>query len=533
MTYLFTYLSKVKRSLDNGPRMDRLWPDFGPMISRKLFAIFFCLLFVGVGSAWGATGDEIKAIGSITSGKAYYIKGVRTNGTVEYLSFTDAEGETVSGTSATTTGDAQPLTFTYESSNWYITTGSGLYLTPAASNGKLILTKTKTSVTLSNGTNTIKIQGASYYLQKNKTAANFGGYNDTQNDVTLIEAAPISTVTFYNAYGVGSPAPVTQAAIGASVTIPSVSPSENCALLGWVFAGWKEGSYQTSDVTSLSGLVRPGSYVPAGDKSFYAVFKRTVGANGAAVGDDILVEDFSGFAKDNVPTTSNSSTTVYGGGSVTYTCTNGGSNTKIFEESLAGGASPEILVGKSGGSFAISGIPSGNATTLTLSYRRNKPITPSVSGTGYSIGAESGSNPYTSTITVGSASTFTLTFSVAGSDNVRVDDISIVVATTSNGGTTTYNSNPGCVLDRFIDVMHDNVIDVQTGTYSMPAALSDASKGDDTYCDEKHYHFLGWVKESDLNENGTMKAGATLYPAGDAGHTAANKTYYAVWGKDE
>ena len=62
---------------------------------------------------------------------------------------------------------------------------------------------------------------------------------------------------------------------------------------------------------------------------------------------------------------------------------------------------------------------------------------------------------------------------------------------------------------------------------------SDADKGEDTYCEEKHYHFVGWVEESDINENGTLKAEATVYPAGDAGHTANNKTYYAIWAKEE
>jgi hypothetical protein len=65
--------------------------------------------------------------------------------------------------------------------------------------------------------------------------------------------------------------------------------------------------------------------------------------------------------------------------------------------------------------------------------------------------------------------------------------------------------------------------------------VSDASKGDDTYCDEKHYHFMGWVEEAYIKEDGTLDkdaAGYALYPAGHAGHTAANKTFYAIWAKE-
>ena len=179
-------------------------------IMNKLFTKIAALalgatMAVGVGVAVGAksqtspaeaaVGDEIKAVANIVSGTSYYIKGKRSNGTVEYLNFTDSSGNTVAGTGVSTTSSAKACTFTQTSGSWYITTPSGLYLTPAASNGKLILTSTATSVTLSDGSNTIKVKGASYYLQKNKSAANFGGYNNTQNDITLIVAAESKTLS--------------------------------------------------------------------------------------------------------------------------------------------------------------------------------------------------------------------------------------------------------------------------------------------------------------------------------------------------
>ena len=504
---------------------------------KRVLWLVIPLLTVFSINVWGATGDEVTAVGSIVSGKAYYIKGVRSS-TTYYLTFTDAVGAQ-SGTESSTTAGAVPITFTSTTGGWHLTTPSGKYIAPGTSNGTITVSTSEIVVSGTNQSSKIRLSitssGTDWSIQKNTSAANFGGYKNTQTDITLIEAAPKSTVTFYNAYGSSSHSAVTQSAIGASVTLPAASPSASCTILGWKFAGWKDGSYQTSDVTSISGLIPAGSYTPTTNKNLYAVYKITEGATGAPVGDPVFTEDFSGFVKDNVPTSSNDNTFVYGGSTLTYTCINGSGTTKIYEESTAGGASPEILIGKNNGSLTIAGIPSGKAKTLTLTYKKNnKSLSVSVSGTGYSIGAISGSNPYTATITVGSAETFNLTFTATNKDdNVRLDDISIVVATTDNGGTTTYNSNPNCTYDSFVDNMHGNETIIKQGSYSMPAALSDATPGDD-YCAEKHYHFVGWVSEAYVNADGTLKDGyaSYLYEPGNSGHTANNTTYYAIWVTD-
>ena len=159
----------------------------------KHFFVLLTLFICGATIANAAVGDEVTSVSNIVSGTKYYIKGMKGTA-AQYLSFTDNTGTSVTGTGVSETSSAQAVTFTLDDSSWYITTANGYYLTPATSNGKLILTTTKTSVTLSDGTNTIKIKGASYYLQKNKTANNFGGYNNTQNDVTLIVAEEASSV---------------------------------------------------------------------------------------------------------------------------------------------------------------------------------------------------------------------------------------------------------------------------------------------------------------------------------------------------
>lgn len=175
-------------------------------------------------------------------------------------------------------------------------------------------------------------------------------------------------------------------------------------------------------------------------------------------------ENFGGYSANDVPSgsvsTSSGNRVVYNSGSVTYTCTNGeksgktnGGTTKIYAENNAGGTSPELLVGKkggasvAGGTFSISGIPSGGATKLTVSYKQNKyGLSASVSGTGYSgSNSESTAGTKSFDVTVGSASTFTLTFTATSTSNVRLDDISVVVKTAGGGSTKTlvYNANGG------------------------------------------------------------------------------------------
>ena len=247
------------------------------------------------------------------------------------------------------------------------------------------------------------------------------------------------TVSFNTGSGNPSVSARTEVSGGDGITLPSKSDLTPAASSeGWELYGWATASYAESTTvptTTLVGLAG-ATYYPTKNTTLYAIYKN----GGTDIGASVLEEHFSGFVADDVPSASNSSTTVIGGGSVTYTCT--GSGTKIYNENTGGGTAPEILV-KASGSFAISGIPHGDdVATLTLSYKRNnKTLTPTVSGTDYSIGSVTGSNPYTATITVGSDETFGLTFT-AGGDNVRLDDIVITVASTKSD--TWYNSNP-CV----------------------------------------------------------------------------------------
>ena len=71
-------------------------------------------------------------------------------------------------------------------------------------------------------------------------------------------------------------------------------------------------------------------------------------------------EDFSSYKADDVPN----------GGAYNYACE--GSGTKVYAANLAGGESPELLVGKKGGSFSATVALNGVSGQLTLTYKTNK-----------------------------------------------------------------------------------------------------------------------------------------------------------------
>ena len=182
-------------------------------------------------------------------------------------------------------------------------------------------------------------------------------------------------------------------------------------------------------------------------KKIFSLFAAVLLAGGmmaqAPVGTTLFSENFSSFAKDAVPSgqvTTATGRVVYGDAKVTYTTVNGGSTSKIYEENVAGGTSPEILISKNNGSLTIAGIPSGGAKEITVSYKQNKQklkvesTTTGYTGSKEEKPADVGANSFDITVADGSAATFDLVFTCTGSSNVRVDDIAVTVKTAGEGG---------------------------------------------------------------------------------------------------
>ena len=124
-----------------------------------------------------------------------------------------------------------------------------------------------------------------------------------------------------------------------------------------------------------------------------------------------------------------------GTGTATYAYVNGGSDTKIYAESVAGGTSPELLIGKSGGSMtATITLPAGTSGDLTLRFLENGDrISVTSSTTDVTVGTlsyNSSSKQAEVTISLASATTeLVLEFSNTNSSNVRVDNFMLTKVT--------------------------------------------------------------------------------------------------------
>ena len=308
------------------------------------------------------------------------------------------------------------------------------------------------------------------------------------------------TVTFYNAYGASTPSAVTQTTGGGSVTLPSASPTADCVDDGWVFAGWKKTNYQTSEVAYLDGLIPAGTYYPEGAENLYAVYKK---ANGKAKTDYTCVS--------TAGTTDKYTTSVLTGG---YTIT----LSKNTSNSWYASDAPWRLYAD-GTQLSVSGSNPIDSLELVHNSTNYASFTSSIGGAKITMASSSGG-----TTKISSINSNSITLTSGGSGQNRISSITIRYFA------YIYKSNPVCTFDYFVDNMHGNATTTQEGTYSMPAALSDATPGDD-YCAETHYHFVGWLSEAYVNADGTLKSGyeSYLYAPGHSGHTANNTTYYAIW----
>ena len=105
------------------------------------------------------------------------------------------------------------------------------------------------------------------------------------------------------------------------------------------------------------------------------------------------------------------------------------SGTKFYNESLAGGEAPELLVAKSGGSFAAKVPLNGKSGEMMLAYKCNKAITVTVDGA--TLGENSGSgNDYLYPVTVAAGTQeITITFSNDLTQNARLDNIKLYQGT--------------------------------------------------------------------------------------------------------
>lgn len=133
-------------------------------------------------------------------------------------------------------------------------------------------------------------------------------------------------------------------------------------------------------------------------------------------------------------------TTIYDGASITYTQSS--TNTKAYNEKLAGGTAPELLLSKSNQTWTISGIKTGGATKMALTFLSNK-TTFNVTVSSASLSVSGSQKSWTITLKDGQTvpETFDLTIKNTGSSNERIDNVElkVTVAGTNTEPVTTYS----------------------------------------------------------------------------------------------
>ena len=189
----------------------------------------------------------------------------------------------------------------------------------------------------------------------------------------------------------------------------------------------------------------------------------------AAQKETLWAENFSSYAANEVPA----------GGDYGYVCKDGESSTKIFNEALAGGESPELLIGKNGGSFSVSIPMNGKSGEMTLRFKANRTL--SVTSDGATIGDKTNTgNDYTIPVTVaeGTASV-TLKFDNTSSKNIRFDNAELFIGESKKApglswGTASRDVTIGSEDNAFPTLSNENNLAVTYSSDNTEVATIDA-----------------------------------------------------------
>lgn len=483
-----------------------------PRITLIRFACaLLVLLTFGIGNAWAIESSEVASSKStsVTDGDLFIIATAKDG---YYLTSTVASNW---GEVSTTLSDAAIFTAHGNTSGFYLTCPAGR-LVP--STGSFQAYDQGTSNNLSLNTENGRIQNSSntsYVLQSNSGSSyKARWYTASQVDLYLFKVTITPKTLTYNAGSGSSKSSDTEASGAAGIVLPSATLSSLCADDGWVFAGWKQTSAQTA-TTTIPTLYKAGSrYYPSSDETLYAVYRK---GTYTEIDFESEISSYTDWTFTNIGLNAATPAITAHGGSQ-YGRNVNGSGSGVTTASIV----TKSKIASPGGLLFYVSKESTNSTASYWSVETSSDGSSWAPRKGDSISA-AGMNKgewQVLNVDLSSFSNVYVRINYGSSGAIRaIDDIVLSSAT--------FNSNPDCTYDWFVDIMHDTEIDPKQGTYSMPSAV-DASKGDD-YCDEKHYHFLGWIEEQYIDEDGTLKDVTKIIAAGDAGHTAANKTFYAVW----
>lgn len=142
-----------------------------------------------------------------------------------------------------------------------------------------------------------------------------------------------------------------------------------------------------------------------------------------ASGTTLWAENFAHFGtKTPSEAGTGTGTTIYGNATITYAQSS--TNTKGYNENLAEGTAPELLLSKSNQTWTISGIYCDGVSEMTLTFLSNK-TTFAVSSSTSGISVSGSQKSWT--FTNAGAKTFEITIKNTGSSNARMDDVVLKV----------------------------------------------------------------------------------------------------------
>ena len=213
-------------------------------------------------------------------------------------------------------------------------------------------------------------------------------------------------------------------------------------------------------------------------------------------------------------------TTIYNGAAITYAQSS--TSTKGYNENLAGGTAPELLLAKKSKAsdptqtWTISGIKTGLAKKISFTFKSNK--------TSFSLTCSSDSYTVTGSQTswelaLGSGKTapesFNLTLGNTSTSNERIDDLVLKVTeaggdpTPTTGYTVTYDGNGNT----------GGSVPTDSTSYSSGASVT--VKDNTGSLVKTGFTFDGWNSQADGK--------GTSYSVGSTFNIAANTTLYANW----
>ena len=280
--------------------------------------------------------------------------------------------------------------------------------------GDAVITASWLEQTISNVT--YRAGSTTYTLKVNKATPTIADFAEASVSIAVDATGTPQTTTISN---------------GLSITYTSSDPTvariDNAST--GALTGLKDGT-----TTINATFAGNANYNAAATKSYTIVVGTGGGQNTptyASVNDVLWAETFEGYANGSTPTTGGDGTTVYGGGSITYACYSSSSTakTQIYaSDNNAGGEAPELLIQKSSnsGSFTVSGIPTGGAKEMSLTFLSNK-TTFSVTSNTTNISLSGSGKSWTITNSNSAAESFEIIISNSGGSNARVDEFEIKV----------------------------------------------------------------------------------------------------------